>query len=211
MVSPSLITLFLHELTNSQEPVFKVYCCLCTRIVENTTIVNRTPHLHILCQLSLYAIFNSHLYHWYTYTNIFTYFILIICMYALPCLDTVSSPCYPSTFNTTPSSSLLLSPSIFIYPLTTHLWPFSRSKFNLMSDRVNLVAPGSPIECLLYLLNFRAIQYKLGVERLTRLRNSNVLRLHVQRLYPSLPIWILRYWDLFAENWIFSVVFSLYK
>ena len=33
----------------------------------------------------------------------------------------------------------------------THLWPFSKSKFHLKSDRVNLVAPASPIECLLYL------------------------------------------------------------
>ena len=39
-------------------------------------------------------------------------------------------------------------------------WPFSKSKFNLNSDRVNLVAPASPIECLLYLPNVRAIQYK---------------------------------------------------
>jgi len=31
------------------------------------------------------------------------------------------------------------------------------------------VAPASPIECLLYLPNVRAIQYKLGPERLTRL------------------------------------------
>ena len=57
----------------------------------------------------------------------------------------------------------------------THLWPFSKSKLNLKSDRVNLVAPASPIECLLYLPNIRAIQYKLGPERLTRLGNSNVL------------------------------------
>ena len=33
----------------------------------------------------------------------------------------------------------------------THLWPCSKSKLNLKSDRVNLVAPASPIECLLYL------------------------------------------------------------
>jgi len=46
-----------------------------------------------------------------------------------------------------------------------------------MSGRVNLVAPASPIECLLYLPNVRAIQYKLGPERLTRLENLNVLRL----------------------------------
>ena len=58
----------------------------------------------------------------------------------------------------------------------THLWPFSKSKFNLKSDRVNLVAPVSPIECLLYLSNDRAIQYKLGSERLNRLGNSNVQR-----------------------------------
>jgi len=46
-----------------------------------------------------------------------------------------------------------------------------------MSDRVILVAPASPIECLPYLPNVRAIQYKLGQERLTRFGNSNVLRL----------------------------------
>ena len=40
------------------------------------------------------------------------------------------------------------------------------------SDRVNLVEPASPIKCLLYLTNDRAIQYKLGPERLTRLGNS---------------------------------------
>ena len=47
------------------------------------------------------------------------------------------------------------------------------------SDRVNLVAPASPIKCLLYSINVRAIQYKLGPEMLTRLGNSNVLRLPV--------------------------------
>ena len=55
----------------------------------------------------------------------------------------------------------------------------SKSKFNLKSNRVNYVAPASPIECLLYLPNVWAIQYKLGTERLTRLGNSNVLRLPV--------------------------------
>ena len=49
----------------------------------------------------------------------------------------------------------------------------------IKSDRVNLVAPASPFECILYLPNVRAIQYKLGPERLTRLGNSNVLRLPV--------------------------------
>ena len=60
-----------------------------------------------------------------------------------------------------------------------HLWPFSTSKFNLKSDRIHLVAPASPIECLLYFPYVRAIQYKLGPEKLTRLGNSNVLRLPV--------------------------------
>ena len=59
------------------------------------------------------------------------------------------------------------------------LWPFSKSKLNLKSDCVNLLALSSPIECLLYLPNVRAIQYKLGPERLTRLGNSNVPRLPV--------------------------------
>ena len=58
----------------------------------------------------------------------------------------------------------------------THLWPFSKSKLNLKSDRVNVVPP---IECLLYLPNVLALQDKLGLERLTRLGNSNVLRLPV--------------------------------
>ena len=61
----------------------------------------------------------------------------------------------------------------------THLWPCSKSKFNPKSDRVNLVAPAIPIECLLYLPNVRAIQYKLGPESLIRLGNSNVQRLPV--------------------------------
>ena len=47
------------------------------------------------------------------------------------------------------------------------------------SDRVNLVAPASPIECLLYWPKVRATQYKLRPERLTRLVNSNVLQLTV--------------------------------
>ena len=59
----------------------------------------------------------------------------------------------------------------------TYLWPFSKSKFNLKSDRVNFVAPASPFECPLYLRNIRAVQYKPGPERLTRHGNSNVLRL----------------------------------
>ena len=39
-----------------------------------------------------------------------------------------------------------------------HPSPFSKSKFNLKSDRVNLVVPACPNECLLYLPNIRAIQ-----------------------------------------------------
>ena len=56
-----------------------------------------------------------------------------------------------------------------------------KKKFNLKSDRVNLVATAAPIEFLLYLSNVQAIQYKLGPERLTRLENSNVLRLPVRK------------------------------
>ena len=48
------------------------------------------------------------------------------------------------------------------FVIITHLWPWSKSKFNLKSDRVNLVAPASSIKRLLYLPNVRAIQYKLG-------------------------------------------------
>ena len=46
-------------------------------------------------------------------------------------------------------------------------------------DRPHLISLISPIEGLLYLPNVRAIQYKLGPERLTWLGNSNVLRLPV--------------------------------
>ena len=31
-----------------------------------------------------------------------------------------------------------------------HLWTFSKSKLNLKSDRVNLVAPACPIQCALF-------------------------------------------------------------
>ena len=65
------------------------------------------------------------------------------------------------------------------YAILTHLWPFSKSKFNLKSDCVYLVAPASPIDGLRYLHNVQSIQYKLGPERLTWYRNSNVLRLPV--------------------------------
>ena len=42
---------------------------------------------------------------------------------------------------------------ILIQVTLTHFWPSRKRKFNLKSDRVNLVAPVSPIECLLYLPN----------------------------------------------------------
>ena len=75
--------------------------------------------------------------------------------------------------------------------LCTHLCPFSKSKLNIWSiksDRVNLVAPASSIECLLYLPNIRAIHYKLGPEKLIRIGNSNVLRLPVWYTFTSLRI-----------------------
>ena len=57
-----------------------------------------------------------------------------------------------------------------------------------MSNRVNFVAPASPIEYLLYLPNVWAIQYKLGPERLTRLGNSNELGCPCPALYPRLVV-----------------------
>ena len=54
---------------------------------------------------------------------------------------------------------------IYIYALlvwVTHPWPFSKSKFNLKFDRVNLVAPASSFQCLLYLPDVRAIPYRRG-------------------------------------------------
>ena len=59
------------------------------------------------------------------------------------------------------------------------------STVNLKSNRVNLIAQASPIEYLLYLPNVWAIQYKLGPERLTRLGNSNELRLPVSHSLPA--------------------------
>ena len=82
----------------------------------------------------------------------------------------------------------------------THLWPFSKSKFNLKSDLVNLVASASPIECLLYLLNVRAIQYKLGPKRLTRLGNSKLLRLYVLKVDVKVYYSQLKYIATFAGS-----------
>ena len=81
-------------------------------------------------------------------------------------------------------ANVLFHKKVFQSPLT-HLWPFSKSKFYLKSDHVNLVAPASPIECMLHLPNVWVIQYNLGPERLTRLGNSNVLRLPVKAKYFS--------------------------
>ena len=46
--------------------------------------------------------------------------------------------------------------------LCTHLWHLSKSKFKLKSNRDNLVAPASPIQCLLYLPYVRTIQTGTG-------------------------------------------------
>ncbi len=75
-----------------------------------------------------------------------------------------------------------------VHAVFTARRPFGKSKFNLKYNRVNHVAPASPIKCLLYLLNVRTIQFKLGPERLTRLGNLNVLRLPVTVPY-SLRLW----------------------
>ena len=64
----------------------------------------------------------------------------------------------------------------YLYIFYTYLWPFSKSKLNLKSDRVNLVAPALVLLSVCFTqCNARAIQYKLGPERLTRLGNSNVI------------------------------------
>ena len=73
-------------------------------------------------------------------------------------------------------------------------------------DRVNLVAPDSPIESLLHLPNDRAIQYKLGPEKLTRLGNSNVLRL------PVLPY--IMYLSTISYNMfphMYNIVYLMYS
>ena len=88
-----------------------------------------------------------------------------------------------------PDSYISLQPKFrrtMNYSNITHPWPFSKNKFNLNSNRVNIVAPASPFTCLLYLPNVRAMQYKLGPEKLTRLGNSNVLRLPVISINLSL-------------------------
>ena len=82
-------------------------------------------------------------------------------------MTNLSKLTHPSPFN----KSKLTHPSPFNKSKLTHPSPFNKSKFNLKSHRVNLVAPASPIECLLYLADVRAIQYNLGPERLTRLGN----------------------------------------
>jgi len=60
------------------------------------------------------------------------------------------------------SNSKTTMPDLQPYPCTEickHLWPSSKSKFNLKSNRVNLVASASAIECLLYLPYVPSIQY----------------------------------------------------
>ena len=67
----------------------------------------------------------------------------------------------------------------FIHKHCPHLWPLSKSKFNLSLTASTLLHRLVLFYCLLYLPNVPAIQYKLGPERLTRLGNSNVLRVPV--------------------------------
>ena len=93
--------------------------------------------------------------------------------------------------------------------LSTNLWPFSKSKFNIKSDRVNLVEPASPIECLLHLPNDRAIQYKLGPEKLTRLGNSNVLRLPVLPYFMYLMYNIVYYVSPYVQYCVSHVQYRI--
>ena len=90
------------------------------------------------------------------------------------------------------ATSISLTKVIFyLYIFYTYLWPFSKSKINLKSDRINLVAPACPIECLLYPMQCQSDTVQLlRSERLTRLGNSNVLRLPVfnqlNKKYPQI-------------------------
>ena len=77
------------------------------------------------------------------------------------------------------------------------------------ADRVNLVAPASPIECLLHLPNDRAIQYKLGPEKLTRLGNSNVLRLPVLPYIIYLMYNIVNYVSPYVKYCVSHVQYSI--
>ena len=65
-----------------------------------------------------------------------------------------------------------------IFRTSLYIYIGQGEKGRLMRNlSLSMVAPASPIECLLYLPNVRAIQYKLRPEKLTRLGKSNVLRL----------------------------------
>ena len=68
---------------------------------------------------------------------------------------------------------------------------FRKSKLNLKSDRVNLVAPASPVH------------YKLGLERLTRLGYSNVLRLQVVKNKKT------QFFESTPDNWFSSCEINL--
>ena len=72
-----------------------------------------------------------------------------------------------------------------VHTFQAQLWPFSKFKFNRKSDRVNLVTPASPTECRVsYWCKCLLYTQCPGdtvqtIERLTRLGNSNVLRLPI--------------------------------
>ena len=55
-----------------------------------------------------------------------------------------------------PALSMLLIVTPAIYSHVTHPWTFSKSKFNLKSDCINLVVPASPISvCFIYPMSGR--------------------------------------------------------
>ena len=66
--------------------------------------------------------------------------------------------------------------NLFKHICSTHHWPCSKSKFNLKSDRVNLVDLVSPSDTV-----------QTGTERLTRLGNSNLLRLPMAVEFRNVP------------------------
>ena len=94
-------------------------------------------------------------------------------------------------------------------PQLTHPWPSSKSKFNLKSDRLNLLWHQLVLlnVCFIYPMSGR---FKLGPKRLTRPGNSNVLRLPVTDSTVDIHIkrsTLLRVFNskVFSAEWIILI------
>ena len=78
-----------------------------------------------------------------------------------------------------------------------HLWPFSKSKFNLKFNRINLVSPASPIWVPALFTQCLDDKVQTGTGKVDLLGNSNVLRLPVLWLPFFMFNWILK-----ILNWV---------